>query len=250
MGNYLINNGPSWVNFCNCEINIKDHNNIWQYINPYQCEIKYWTGTKWCLFELNNIFNYATGQAPTLDDFATQIGFPLINCAKFGDTIVFDNVGYTLGFGSFNFAGLIGFLKCSASIVGDTAFFSNSITHVYCLSETIGFKSFQQNSITHVYLPNNLTILGNGLYTACFQDNNIQYFNAPVIQQIGETTGNNGIFNGNTGNNITAILPSIHRTSNGGNLEGDLQYLEDNNTVTFDWDGQEVPDWINACGTL
>jgi hypothetical protein len=158
---------------------------------------------------------------------------------------VFDNVGYTLAQDSFVGAGLIGFLKCSASIVGDGAFGANLITHVYCLSETIGIGAFQQNSITHVYLPNNLTILSVGLLLGCFKDNNIQYFNAPIIQAFGDTTGYNGVFEGNTGNNITAIVPSIHEISNAGGLEGDLQYLDDENTVDFVWDGEEVPTWIS-----
>jgi hypothetical protein len=246
MGNYLINNGPSWVNFCNCEINIKDHNNIWQYINPYQCEIKYWTGTNWCLFELNNIFTYATGQAPTLADFATQIGLTLINGAKFGDTIVFDNVGYSMVDNAFLGVGLTGFLKCSAQTVGNFTFRDNSIKDIYFpLVETTGNRTFFYNEINRIYFP-----LVQTVGERCFAENAIEYFNAPIIQNIGPTTGLNDVFANNTGNNVTVIVPSIHETSNAGGREGDLQYLDDENTVDFVWDGDEVPDWINTCGTL
>jgi hypothetical protein len=246
MGNYLINNGPSWVNFCNCEINIKDHNNIWQYINPYQCEIKYWTGTKWCLFELNNIFNYTTGQAPTLADFEDQIGFTLINGAKFGDTIVFDNVGYTVADAMFAIAGLTGFFKCSAGDFGDFAFAKNSIEKVYLTENfTSGENVLDDNNITHVFIEHGV-ILGNYM----FLNNNLQYINIRSVLNIGSSTGDDGVFFGNTGNNVTVIALLIHETSNGGGREGDLQYLDDENTVTFDWNGYEVPDWINTCGTL
>jgi hypothetical protein len=192
----------------------------------------------------NNIFNYEAGQAPTLAAFETQIGFPLINGAKFADTIVFDNVGYTVGDFVFQDSGLTGYLKCSANETGVASFLENSITHIQCLAEIIGIGSFLDNSITHVYLPNNLSVGGTGAADGCFQSNNIQYLNTPIIQHFGATTGLNDVFNGNTGNNITVIAPSIHQTSNGGGLEGDLAYLQANNTVTFDWDGQEVPEWV------
>jgi hypothetical protein len=190
----------------------------------------------------NNVFNYAAGQAPTLAAFEAQIGFPLINGAKFGDTIVFDNVGYTVGGGTFANKQLTGFLKCSCISMGSPAFLGNTIEKLYLpLCIFVGSTAFTNNNITHVYIPEAITVVDTS-----FQNNNLQYFNAPIIQQIGNTTGNDAVFNGNTGNNVTVIAPSIHQTSNGGNLEGDLQYLVDNNTVTFDWDGDEVPDWIST----
>jgi hypothetical protein len=197
-------------------------------------------------FTLNrfaNIFNYATGQAPTLADFATQIGFTLINGAKFGDTIVFDNVGYTLAISVFADYNLMGFLKCSALILLDAAFQDNQLEQVYLpIATTLTNGVFQSNTtLTHVYIPECLFITISSEFSGC----NIQYFNAPVIQQIGETTSFDNVFTGNTGNNITVIAPLIHETSNAGGLEGDLDYLDDNNTVTFDWDGDEVPTWIS-----
>ena len=188
-----------------------------------------------------NVFNYATGQAPTLADFATQIGFTLINGAKFGDTIVFDNVGYSVANNAFEDSGLMGFLKCSAEIIGVSSFFSNQIEKLYLpVAELLQLAAFRGNILKQVYLPNVVFSSDN-----CFQSNNIQYFNAPIIQQIGETTANNDVFDSNTSNNVTVIAPSIHQTSNAGGLEGDLAYLDANNTVTFVWDGDEVPDWIS-----
>jgi hypothetical protein len=194
-----------------------------------------------CAF--NNVFTYATGQAPTLADFATQIGLTLINGAKFGDTIVFDNVGYELFGGEFSgVLNLTGFLKCSALIIGVDVFNQNTLEKVFLpICQSVSGTTFQDNSITHFYAPELQFILEN----SNFSQNNIQYFNAPVLQQIGFTTADNDVFLDTTGNNITVILPAIHQTSNAGGLEGDLDYLDDNNTVTFDWDGQEFPDWIS-----
>jgi hypothetical protein len=193
-------------------------------------------------FTLNrfaNIFNYATGQAPTLADFATQIGLTLINGAKFGDTIVFDNVGYNFS-ALFETVGLIGFFKCSAETI-DASLFDNAIEQVYLpLCNSCDDNTFFTNTITHFYAP-----LLESFSDTFLVSNSLEYFNAPVIQQIGSTTGDDTVFFDNTGNNVTVIVPSIHQTSNAGGLEGDLQYLDANNTVTFDWDGDEVPDWVS-----
>jgi hypothetical protein len=192
-----------------------------------------------------NVFNYATGQAPTLEAFEAQIGFPLINGAKFGDTIVFDNVGYTVGDNVFENVELTGFFKCSAETLSDVSFGFNSIEKVYLPLCINGGRAFPVNNITHLYAP----VLDNTI-TSFVNGNNIQYFNTPVLQQIGDTTGDDNVFQDTIGNNVTAILPSIHQTSNGGNLEGDLQYLDDNNNVTFVWDGDEVPTWIYQNGRV
>jgi hypothetical protein len=195
-------------------------------------------------FTLNryaNIFNYATGQAPTLAAFETQIGFPLINGAKFGDTIVFDNVGYELAESLFENAGLTGFLKCSVGIFNKFVFENNTIEKVYLTQDfTSANQVFKLNNITHLFVENGIS-----LSDVMFSENNLQYINIRSVLNIGSTTGDNNIFTNNTGNNITVIAPAIHETSNSGGLEGDLDYLDDNNTVDFVWDGDEVPTWIS-----
>jgi hypothetical protein len=195
-------------------------------------------------FTLNrfaNIFNYATGQAPTLADFATQIGLTLINGAKFGDTIVFDNVGYELAESLFENAGLTGFLKCSVGIFNKFVFENNTIEKVYLTQDfTSANQVFNLNNITHLFIEN-----GTSLGDVMFQNNDLVYLNIQNVVDIGSTTGDNSVFGNNTGNNVTVIVPSIHETSNAGGLEGDLQYLDDENTVDFVWDGDEVPDWIS-----
>jgi len=188
----------------------------------------------------NNVFNYATGQAPTLAAFEAQIGFPLINGAKFGDTIVFDNVGYSVGEEVFENENLNGFFKCSAGDFGISSFANNSIEQVYLTQNFTSEKGvFSTNNITDVFIEN-----GEYLGDNFFEVNNIQYLNIQNVLDIGQTTFDDFVFENNTGNNITVIAPSIHQTSNAGGLEGDLAYLQANNTVTFDWDGQEVPTWI------
>jgi len=51
----------------------------------------------------------------------------------------------------------------------------------------------------------------------------------------GTTTGDDGVFSFITGLTIALTAKAIHQTSNGGAMEGDLAYLDANNTVTFTW---------------
>jgi surface protein len=194
-----------------------------------------------------NVFNYATGQAPSLADFEAQIGFPLINGAKFGDTIVFDNVGYVVGDNVFESVDLTGYFKCAAGSIGENSFSFNSIEKVYLTQNFVltGGSCFESNSITHLFVS-----FGVLLTPEMFTNNNLEYINIRSVLDIGGSTGDDSVFNGNTGNNVTVIAPAIHQTSNGGGLEGDLAYLQANNTVTFVWDGNEVPEWAIPTNTI
>lgn len=48
MSKYQIYNGSSWVDICDCNLNVLNHNNIWTKIDPSKCQIRFWTGTEWC----------------------------------------------------------------------------------------------------------------------------------------------------------------------------------------------------------
>ncbi len=73
---------------------------------------------------------------------------------------------------------------------------------------------------------------GDDCFYECTSLTNIDFTNC---DNIGQETGFNNVFDGITGKTITVTAKTIHQTSNGGNLEGDLQYLAYNNTVTFIW---------------
>ena len=57
--------------------------------------------------------------------------------------------------------------------------------------------------------------------------------NLPMCTNLGGTVGNNSVFFGISGNNITLTVPSALMTCNSGNPDGDIQYLQANNTVTI-----------------
>jgi hypothetical protein len=48
MSSYKIYNGSEWVDLCDCDIKILDHNNVWVTVNTSDCVIRYWTGNDWC----------------------------------------------------------------------------------------------------------------------------------------------------------------------------------------------------------
>jgi len=48
MGAYKVYNGTTWVDICNCNLKVLNHNNLFRAINPRQCRVKYYTGSEWC----------------------------------------------------------------------------------------------------------------------------------------------------------------------------------------------------------
>jgi hypothetical protein len=54
-----------------------------------------------------------------------------------------------------------------------------------------------------------------------------------VAPDLGPTAGDDTIFDGITGNTITITVPAAVETNNGGGLDGDLDYLDSNNTLTI-----------------
>jgi hypothetical protein len=127
----------------------------------------------------------------------------------------------------------------------------NPLTLGTGLSE-IGMYAFRDCNIPTVIIPDNVVILdqcfensnietltlGSGLISSSatqpFADNQLTTLNVNCTT-IGNTTENDNIFLNNTGKVLTINALTVHETSNVGGLEGDLQYLVDNNTVTLNW---------------
>lgn len=73
---------------------------------------------------------------------------------------------------------------------------------------------------------------------ACFgQLYDLETLYIPVVSDLGGTTGDDtvffGLYTGENTNNITITVPAALMTCNGGNPDGDIQYLQANNTVTI-----------------
>lgn len=48
MSKFKIYNGTTWVDPCDCNVNIRTTSNTWQKLDPANCPTYYWTGTQWC----------------------------------------------------------------------------------------------------------------------------------------------------------------------------------------------------------
>lgn len=75
-----------------------------------------------------------------------------------------------------------------------------------------------------------LTTIGNGCFHSC---TSLTTLNLPSCTNLGTTVGDDYVFTEIIGNTITLTIPSELMTCNGGNPDGDIQYLQANNTVTI-----------------
>lgn len=83
-------------------------------------------------------------------------------------------------------------------------------------------------SLTQIILPS-LVYIGNlGMYGCT----SLTTISLPSCTNLGGSVGNNNVFQGITGNIITLTVPAALMTCNAGQPDGDIQYLQANNTVT------------------
>ena len=95
---------------------------------------------------------------------------------------------------------------------------------------TAGWYCFQNcSSATTFNLPA-LTTAGYGCFEECLAATT---YNLPNLIELGPTTGDNLVFNNITAKTITLTIPSALMTCNGGNPDGDITYLQANDTVTI-----------------
>lgn len=113
---------------------------------------------------------------------------------------------------------------------------------IYCFNDCTSVTTFNLPSLTTAgegcfyfcsssttfNLPS-LTTVGNFCFRNC---TSATTFNLPSCTNLGGTVGNNSVFLNITGNTITLTIPSVLMTCNSGNPDGDIQYLQANNTVT------------------
>lgn len=71
--------------------------------------------------------------------------------------------------------------------------------------------------------------IGNGCFSDC---QNATTFDLSSVVVLGDTTGDDQVFFLTTGNTITLTVPTAMMTVNAGNPDGDIVYLQANNTVT------------------
>jgi len=98
------------------------------------------------------------------------------------------------------------------------------------LLTAIGDQAFQNcTSLVNISLPS-LVTLGGESFANC---TSLTTVGLPVCTNLGGTVGDDLVFSGISGNSITLTIPSVLMTINAGNPDGDIQYLQSNNTVTI-----------------
>jgi hypothetical protein len=90
------------------------------------------------------------------------------------------------------------------------------------------FCFYNCESVEVFDLPLLTTIKSNSFYGCT----SVIYFNLGACTNLGGTVGNDNVFQNITGNFINIYIPASRMTCNGGNPDGDIQYLQANNTVT------------------
>lgn len=119
------------------------------------------------------------------------------------------------------------------------------------LLETAGGVCFDALNLTSIELPA-LTTAGDQCFVACTSLTSInlpllntsgnQFFSGctslttidlPSLTALGTTVANNSVFLNIIGNVITLTIPAALMTCNAGNPDGDIQYLQANDTVTI-----------------
>ena len=163
-----------------------------------------------------NIFTFIdSSEVITINDFEIQIGLKLDN----------PTIEYVDGITTITFTN-------SEYFIPSNSFDSTKLTYVKSYAIEIGLSSFREVGVLEEIDFPILEIIGNNSFAGCF---NLNKINLPSVIFYGDDTGNNGIFADISGNEIEITTPIIHQTSNKGNLEEDLEELNNNNGVIFNW---------------
>jgi hypothetical protein len=183
------------------------------------------------LLEFNDEGSIVTGED---DVFGAEInGCPNLTYVNLPQLTT---AGYAFFFSCFN---LVTINVPSLITAGNSCFtFCSLLTTINApLLTTAGFQCFTGcTSLTTIDLPS-LTAAGDVCFAFC---TSLTTLNLPLCTALGSGTfvglssaADNGVFGDIVGNTITATFNSALATNNGGLPDGDIQYLQSNNTVTI-----------------
>ena len=137
------------------------------------------------------------------------------------------------GYGCFGYCdSLITLNLPKLSNAGPYCFWNNLSLVNVLLPEVIslGTQSFAYCPVlSEINLPSTIQI-GDGCF---FVNSSLTSITIPSCISLGSTVGNNNVFDVIFENTITLTIPSFLMTCNSGNPDGDIEYLQLNNTVTI-----------------
>lgn len=191
------------------------------------------------LLTFNNIANVPVADASSVSDWNTFFNSP--TGTPFTSVIVTGNVvnlrgGSGITMINYLFQSNVNILDiidsgCIAALnknvfYGCTGLINSSFPSVTAVA-TICFKNC--TSLVDADFPALITV-----GTNCFENcTSLITINLPICAALGITIGDDSVFLGITGKTITLTVPAALMTCNGGNPDGDIQYLVANNTVTI-----------------
>jgi len=159
-----------------------------------------------------------------------------------GEGCFYYNPVSTISLPALTTAGAWCFASCSSvttislpalTTAGESCFAScSSVTTISlpALTTTGNYCFYACASLTTISLPS-LTTAGESCFYIC--GSSLTTINLPVLTSLGSTVEENGVFYCISGKVITLTIPSALMTNNGGNPDGDIQYLTTYNTVTI-----------------
>ena len=196
-----------------------------------------------CLNGLTLIFdsisNAPVADPTNIDDWNTFFNLP-INGNSFTDVNIYGDEVRLYGGSNiiissnlFELSSLISIEDTNSIIETESGAFNNStlLTRaIFPVLVTVAASTFESCwLLVEVNMPLAISI-GDQTFNACFILSTIYI---PLCVTIGSTTGNNAVFEDNIGNIITLTVPAVTMTCNGGSPDGDIAYLQANNTVTI-----------------
>ena len=125
----------------------------------------------------------------------------------------------------------------AATSIGDYTFASSGLITYNIPAVTIGTGAFFEcYGLTSIVFPAAVTV-GDQAFGLLNPWPSMSYIDLSSCTSLGSTSGDNGVFLNIQGANIVvAVFNSVLATNNGGNPDGDIQYLEDplnGNTITI-----------------
>jgi len=128
--------------------------------------------------------------------------------------------------------GSSGNLKLRNGVFNSGSFFGFTVAQLndpFGLIKEIGPTSLKNNiGLQQVYLPN-VSVIGDSALAGSI----LSTIYIPKCTQLGSTVGDDFVFDGITGLNITLKVDPSRLTCNAGGPDGDILYLQSNNTVVI-----------------
>lgn len=189
----------------------------------------------------DDIANVPVADAYSVSDWNTFFDLPT-NGGEFSSVVVVGNVVTLIGGSGITikdnlFASNINIVKIidNSGCVVELGF--QSLWRCFGLTEcgfpsviTVGDYCFEYDYLLEVMNLPSATTIGDWAFYACV---GILNYNLSSCINLGTTTGNNSVWSDIDSKTITLTIPAALMTCNGGKPDGDIQYLQANNTVTI-----------------